>query len=91
MIKLDQIRNSLLTSPETPEAPHFKLTSFRVIGKMIASADPDKKFIPIFLPHEKSEFTLKLANQNTEIVFLETKVCGVKVNLKKICEQQLLA
>lgn len=40
-MKLDQVREIALSLPETAEAPHHERTSFRVGGKIFATALPD--------------------------------------------------
>jgi hypothetical protein len=38
-----------LALPETTEQPHFHLTSFRVKGKIFATAAPDGSFMNVFV------------------------------------------
>ena len=38
-----------LSLPDTTEAPHFKYTSFRVAGKIFATAPPDEATVNIFV------------------------------------------
>ena len=41
MVELDQVREIALSLPEAAEAPHFERMSFRVSGKIFATAPPD--------------------------------------------------
>ena len=46
---LDVVRSYALSLPETTEAPHFERTSFRVAGKIFATALPDGTQLNVFV------------------------------------------
>ena len=48
-MKLDEAQQLALSLPETSEAPHFDKTSFRVRGKIFATAPPDGEHLHVFV------------------------------------------
>jgi hypothetical protein len=46
---LDQARRFALSLPETTEAPHFDMSSFRVRGKIFATVPPDGAYLHVFV------------------------------------------
>lgn len=46
---LAQVRRIALALPEATEQPHFHLTSFRVGGKIFATASPDSDYLHVFV------------------------------------------
>jgi hypothetical protein len=48
-MKLDVARRFALSLPETTEAPHFHYASFRVQGKIFATAPPDGEHLHVFV------------------------------------------
>ena len=54
-MNIGQARRFALALPEATEAPHFHLTSFRVKGKIFATADPDGSFMNIFVDDQQRE------------------------------------
>ena len=49
MADLAQARAIALALPGTTEAPHFEATSFRVRGRIFATAPPDGSFLNVFV------------------------------------------
>jgi hypothetical protein len=49
MTDLDRARRIALALPEAGEQPHFEMTSFRVRGKIFATAPPDGAYLHVFL------------------------------------------
>jgi hypothetical protein len=80
---LDQVRRLALKLPEVIEAPHFNYTSFRVAGKIIATAPPEENFVHIFVPEEDRERTLALEPQSVEKLFWGAKAIGLRIRLAK--------
>jgi hypothetical protein len=54
-VNIGQVRRLALALPEATEKPHFHLTSFRVKGKIFATADPDGSFMNIFVDDQQRE------------------------------------
>jgi hypothetical protein len=82
-MKLDAVRRLALALPEVSEAPHFHFTSFRVRGKMVATAIPSGEFTHIFVADEDIELALRLYPLFTEKVFWGGKVVAIRVILAK--------
>src|SRR5437762_329890 len=49
---LAEVRQFALLLPETTEQPHFEMTSFRVNGKIFATAPPEGDRVHIFVDEE---------------------------------------
>ena len=46
---LDQVRRFALSLPESTEEPHFHYSSFRVRGKIFATAPPEGEYVHLFV------------------------------------------
>ena len=79
---LDQVRRVALSLPRVVEAPHFKLTSFRVGGKIFATAPPDDSFLHVFVPEEERERWLALEPDAVEKLFWGPRAVGLKIGLR---------
>ena len=81
---LDQVRRLALALPGVSEAPHFKLTSFRVGGKIFATAPIDDSELRVFVPEEERERWLALKPDAVEKLFWGPRAVGLKIGLRKI-------
>jgi hypothetical protein len=54
-VNVKDVRRLALALPEATEAPHFHLTSFRVKGKIFATAAPDGSYMNVFVDDEQRE------------------------------------
>ena len=52
-IDLDLVRRFALALPEATEEPHFDMTSFRVRGRIFATATPDEVQLHVFVDEPK--------------------------------------
>ena len=80
-MKLAQARRIALAFPETAEAPHFDYTSFRVRGKIFATAPPDEKHLHVFVDDDAREQALELHQEFVEKLWWGKKVVGLRVRL----------
>ena len=55
---LDEVRLLAMSLPETTEEPHFHYTSFRVCGKIFATAPPGGEDLHVFVVDEQRETAL---------------------------------
>jgi hypothetical protein len=78
---LSQVRACALALPEATEAPHFHFTSFRVRGKIFATAPPDEEYLHIFLPAEERSAALAREPDFLEELSWGAKVVGLRVIL----------
>jgi hypothetical protein len=82
-MKLEQARRHALSLPESGEMPHFDYTSFRVRGRIFATAPPDGKLLNVFVGDEDRERALALHPEWVEKLWWGKKVVGVRVTLAK--------
>ena len=95
-MKLDQARQYALSLPEAVEEPHFEYTSFRIRGKIFATAPPDGAHLHIFVDEEQRETALALQPLVCEKLGWGAKVVGLRVALAKappamVCDLLLAA
>ncbi len=79
---LDQARRFALSLPETTEQPHFDYASFRVCGKIFATAPPSGEFLHVFVGEEQRERALALEPGSAEKLFWGKRVAGLRIALK---------
>ena len=79
---LAQVRKLALKLPEVSEEPHHERTSFRIRGKVMATALPDEPFLNVMLGEANREPALALHPDAVEKLFWGKKVCGLRVNLR---------
>ena len=82
-MKLEQARCFALSLPETAEAPHFNYASFRVAGKIFATAPPEGTHLHIFVDEEQRETALALEPGFLEKLHWGKQVVGLRVALAK--------
>ena len=82
-MKLAQARKYALSLPETTEAPHFEYASFRVRGKIFATAPPGGEFLHIFVEEEERALLIAAEPDAYQSLHWGSKVVGVKVMLKR--------
>jgi hypothetical protein len=78
---LSQVRRFALSLPETTEEPHFDRTSFRVRGKIFATAKPSETHLHVFVGEEWREPTLAMHPDHVAKLWWGTKVVGLRVEL----------
>lgn len=82
-MKLAQARAYALSLPETLEQPHFDLTSFRVRGKIFATAPPDDTELRVFVTEEERATALATHPDVCAKLNWGAKVVGLKLALAK--------
>lgn len=80
-MKLADARRIALALPEAAEAPHFDYTSFRVRGRIFATAPPDGLHLHVFVDDAERERALELHADFVEKLWWGKKVVGVRVRL----------
>jgi hypothetical protein len=65
-VNLREVRRLALALPEATEGPHFHLSSFRVKGKIFATAAPDGSFLNVFVDDEQREIMVRVDRQTYE-------------------------
>lgn len=82
-MKLERARQFALSLPETAEAPHFHSTSFRVGGKIFATAPPENTHLHVFVGEEQREAALALYPEFAEKLHWGRQVAGLRIALAK--------
>lgn len=80
---LEQARRFALSLPETAEAPHFNYASFRVAGKIFATAPPEGTHLHVFVDEEQREAALAIEPAFLEKLHWGKQVLGLRVTLAK--------
>ena len=80
-MKLADVRRFAMSLPEATEEPHFDYTSFRVRGKIFATAPPGGEYLHVFIADEHREAALALNSKFLEKLFWGGKVRGLRVVL----------
>jgi hypothetical protein len=79
----DAARGLALALPEAAEAPHFQYTSFRVRGKIFATAPPAGDVLHVFVTGDARERALALHGSFVDTLTWGGKVVGVRVHLAR--------
>jgi hypothetical protein len=79
-ISLAQVRKLALALPEASESPHFQATSFRVRGKIFATA-PDAQTLHLFVAEEERSQALALHPGFIEKLPWGAKIVGLRIRL----------
>ncbi len=78
---LDDVRSAALALPETNEEPHHRYTSFRVRGKIFATAPPESEHLHVFVDDERRELAIAMFPGAYEPLSWGKKIVGVRVSL----------
>lgn len=78
---LAQARRLALALPEAAEAPHFHFTSFRVGGKIFATAPPEATHLHVFVGEEDRQSAIAIDPHCTEALHWGKQVLGVRIAL----------
>jgi hypothetical protein len=82
-MKLQQVRRIAMAMPSVTEEPHFHYTSFRVAGKIFATAPPDGDFLHVFVDEEQRQLAMALDPEPLSILTWGKAVVGLRVDLSK--------
>lgn len=80
-MKLEEAREYALSLPEVNEEPHFKLSSFRIRGKILATVPPDEIYLNIFIDEQRRELAVSMYPEFCEKLWWGKKVVGVRISL----------
>ncbi len=78
---LDDARQFALSLPSANEEPHHHYTSFRVKGKIFATAPPDEEHLHVFVDEERRELAIAMFPDAYEPLTWGKKTVGVRVRL----------
>ncbi|HEX7237651.1 MAG TPA: MmcQ/YjbR family DNA-binding protein [Gammaproteobacteria bacterium] len=80
-MKISDVRRLALKLPEATEEPHFERTSFRVRGKIFATAEPDGSYMNVFVDDEQREIMVRVDPKVYETLTWG-KIAYLRVHLK---------
>ncbi len=80
-VTLDDARKLALALPSSSEEPHHHLTSFRVNGKIFATAPPEEEYLHVFVDEDRRELALAMYPDACEPLTWGKKTVGVRVRL----------
>jgi hypothetical protein len=78
---LDEVRAVALGFPEAAEAPHHDMTSFRVRGKIFATAPADEAHLHVFVDESETAAAVADAPAWCAELWWGKKLSGVRVTL----------
>lgn len=81
-MKLGEVRTLAMALPEVTEEPHFQYTSWRVKGKIFATAPPEGDVVHIFLDEHETRAAADEAPAVCELLPWGKKIAGLRVKLK---------
>lgn len=82
-MKQSEVQKIALSLPQTTEEPHFNRSSFRIRGKVFATAIPNEHYLNIIASDSVREPALKIYADCLEPLVWGKKVLGLRVNLLK--------
>ena len=80
-MKFSRVREYALALADVTEEPHHHLTSFRVRGKIFATAPPEETHVHVFVSEMEREPALALYPEFVEKLFWGGKVQGLRIDL----------
>jgi hypothetical protein len=80
-MELEEARRLALSLPEATEQPHFDMTSFRVRGKIFATAPPDGQRLHVFVDEQEVQASVAEDPLAYEELWWGKRLQGVRVNL----------
>ncbi len=88
-MSLERARRFALALPEVEEQPHFELTSFRIRGRIFATAPAHGAHLNLFVAEEDRERALAVDASASEKLFWGARAVGVTATLA-IAEPELV-
>lgn len=82
-MKLQQAREAALALPGTSEQPHFDATSFRVGGRIFATAPPEGTHLHVFVDEDIRAPLIDALPQIYEPLRWGARVIGLRIVLAK--------
>lgn len=89
MSDLAQARGFALSLPGTSEEPHHEMTSFRVLGKIFATAPPDGSRLHVFIDEGEIEACLAEDPRAYERLLWGRQVRGLRILLAAAPEERV--
>lgn len=81
MMELEEARRFALSLPEATEEPHFEKASFRVRGKIFATAPPGGEYLHVLVDEEEARAAVAEASTAFDKLWWGGRLRGVRVSL----------
>lgn len=81
-VRLIDARRIAMSLPGVTEEPHFEYTSFRVKGKIFATAPPGGEYLHVFVADEDRDLPLLTQPRVIEKLWWGGKVRGLRITLR---------
>ncbi len=81
MMELEEARRFALSLPEANEEPHFDKASFRVRGKIFATAPPDEQHLHVLVDEDEARPAVAEDSTAFEELLWGKQLKGVRVSL----------
>ncbi len=81
-VSVAAVRRLALALPESAEAPHHDMTSFRVAGKIFATVPPEGGRVHIFLPDDEAAAYCAEFPDATEELWWGKRLRGCRIVLR---------
>lgn len=78
---LEEVRLAALALPGAVEAPHFHFTSFRVGGRIFATAPPEGDFVHLMVDEHAANAYAECAPDRYELLWWGKRVVGLRAAL----------
>ena len=82
-MNLAEVRRIAMSLPEVTEQPHFEYTSFRIRGKIFATAPPGGEHLHVFVADDTREQALAVNPEFLDKLLWGGKVRGLRVALRE--------
>ena len=81
-VSIASVRRLALALPETAEAPHHDMTSFRVVGKIFATVPPEGNRVHVFVDAAAASYCAEFP-EAVEELWWGKKLSGCRVFLRR--------
>jgi hypothetical protein len=81
-VKVAEVRRFALSLPEVTEEPHFRASSFRILGRIFVNVPPGSDYIHVFVGESGREPALAMYPGFLEKLQWGGKVVGLRVSLE---------
>ena len=82
-MRFEHVRECALALPEVTEEPHFAFTSFRIRGKIFATAPPGQSSVNIFVDEVDRERALAIDPTSFEKLWWGSSVVGLRAHIAR--------
>jgi hypothetical protein len=89
LVRFNDIRNYILTLPETKEIDHFGKPSYRINNKIFATAQPDGKTLTVKTVGEDREIYTTMDSETYRVPDTSSNLNYMHVNLETVSPEEI--